>query len=329
MEYALTILLNTACADLKSVEGSEFWVEDPLPYQPSDFCWYPNPLTSVGTFNKTKFVHRCGRVVICEGAVHDGTTYTTLGTQTVWMVAKTTPPVLDRPEWMRGERDTARWLQLFHPDMVLQGSGKFKARRWWPPDENPMGDCAWVQGGTISFTVPAQRLFNAMILPQVNGPTSTIAANSSLGAGTIYVSGSAATDNHNTNNYAQSPLLHIRIGTDPTIYQATSGTWDAGNSRWQFTVSPALQVAATATDAVTWVRGRAMPPGIPHDLLLVCRVYRWIKYERTSELVPDSDPPEYQWAGGSSVVAKANAGTRINPYLFYWRCEPREHYAAP
>lgn len=330
MGHPVTILSNTRCEDLRSVAGSEFWFEIPLPYGPSDFFdeWQPPP-SSIGTFYKSTIVQKCRRIVIAEGATHDGSTYTSLGALSIWMIRKTTPTTgLVRPDWKRGERDTARWLQ-WNPSAILKNAG----RR--PPThiEDASGDCAWFEGGTVSYDLTTStsrgRVFDAMIDPQVNGQGSTIASVTSAGGSMVYVAGADATDRHNASGFTSSPFLRLRLGTDATIYQATAWSWDGGNSRWQATVTPPLRASTTIGAAVTYLRGHPMPPGIPHDLLFDCMVYKYAKLSKVREVVPDSDPVEYRWqADSKEIVARGNAGTKIQPYLFYWRCEPRSHYAA-
>lgn len=325
------MLLNTCCEDLRSVAGAEFWLENPLPYGPSDFFdeWMPAP-SAVGTYYKSTFVQKCRRVVIAECAVHDGSTYTDLGTLSIWLIRKTTPTSgLVRPDWKRGERDTQRWLQ-WRPDLKLKNSG----RRAPAHNYDAAGDCAWFEGGTVSYdltTIASRgRIFDAMIEPQTNGQGGTIAAVTSAGGATIYVAGADATDRHNASGFTSSPFLRLRLGTDATIYQATAWSWDGGNSRWQATVTPPLRASTTIGAAVTYLRGHPMPPGIPHDLLFDCMVYKYVKLSKVREVVPDSDPVAYRWQAGSKViVASGNAGTKIQPYIFYWRCEPRSYYAAP
>lgn len=248
----------------------------------------------------------------------------------IWLIRKTTPTTgLVRPDWKRGERNTARWLQ-WDPSAILRNAG----RRSPAHIEDAAGDCAWFEGGTVSYDLTTGtnrgRIFDAMIDPQTNGQGGTIAAITSAGGSVIYVAGADATDRHNASGFTVSPFLRIRIGPDATIYQATSWTWNSGNSRWQATVTPGLQAATTIGATVTYLRGHPMPPGIPHDLLFDCMVYKYAKLSRVREVKPDSDPVEYQWqAGSKAIVASGNAGTKIKPCLFYWRCEPRAYYAAP
>ena len=329
----MTILLKADCHDLRSTPGSQFWLEHPLPFGPSDYRdEWTYPPTAAGTFYRTTFLRRCTRVLICEGAEHDGTTYTTLGTISTWQIAKATPPGGDRPEWMRGGRDTERWTSsVFDPTEKYSRQGRWSDRRPILPDPDPAGILAWVNGGTYSFTVNdsagRQRIFDAVIAPQVNGLGDELAEDADLFDTTVRIVGSdpGAIPNHNADGFAQSPALLARFGPDPTIYRLTNLYWSAG--AWTASVAPSIRAAQTAGAAVAFLRGVPMPPGIPHDLLLHAVVYRFRKKARVAELVPDSDPAAYQWAGDSTLVEDANAGTKIWPRLFYWGCEPREHYA--
>lgn len=331
MGDAVTVLLNTCCEDLKSVAGAEFWLESPLPYGPSDMFgqWTPPP-ASTGTFYKSTIVRKCRRIVIAEGAIHDGSTYTSLGTISIWLIRKTTPTTpLVRPEWMRGERNTARWLH-WNPGAILKNRG----RRSTSHAADPSGDCAWFEGGTTSYDLTTgtnrQRIFDAVVDAQQNGQGGTIAAVSSAGEGVVYIAGSNATDRHNADGFTVSPFTRLRIGSDATIYQATAWAWYAGGGMWFATVTPGLMAATTVGATVTYLRGHPIPPGIPHDLLFDAMTFKYAKISKVREVVPDSDPIEYRWqAGSKAIVASGNAGTKIQPYIFYWRCEPRAYYAAP
>ncbi len=329
----MTILLNTGCTDLRSVPGASFWLAWPLPYTQGggDFFeqWEPPP-SAAGTYYRTTFVPRCRRILLCEGAVHNGTTYTSLGTVSTWLLAKATPPAsAPRPEWMRGEKDTRRWTGPNFDPTLQYAEGRHHRPG---PDED--GRAAWIEGGTTSFDVTSstarQRLYDALIAPQVNGPGATLAAAAGAGAGSVCFSGSAAGHAHNAGGIAASPALRLRIGTDATIYTASSITWDAGSGWWSAAISPALQAAADSGASVTWLAGIPMPPDLPHDLLLEATVYKYVKMSKVREVIPDSDPVAYRWQTGSkTILVSAEAGIRIQPWLYYWKCEPRAYYAAP
>lgn len=321
----VTILLNNRCDDLRSIAGSEYWYEEPLPYGSGDLFdeWYPAP-SSTGTFYQTSIRTKCGRVVIAEGAVHDGSTYTTLGTLSVWLIRKTTPSAtLDRPEWKRGEGDVARWSG-WYVDAELD-------KRGWPVVG---GQNAWFNGGSVSFDLTTsgarQRVFDALIQPQRNGQGTTLGADISVGDRLIRISGSDATSRHNSSGFTVSPKMRIRIGTDPTIYTINTPSWSPTWLNWWSYITPAPQVAASAGTTITYLRGIPMQPNIPHDILFRCTVYKYVKMSKVREVIPDSDPVQYMWqAGSKTFITQANAGARIRPSLFYWPCEPRSHYAAP
>lgn len=326
----MTKLLNTCCEDLKSVAGAQFWLDEPLPQSSAVFKdeWEPPP-SAIGTYYKTTFVRKCIRVLICEGAVHDGSTYTSLGSVSVWLLRKATAPTTaDRPEWMRGERDTARWLTYFNP------KEQYKKGRHNSYGQDPAGDSSWVAGGTTHYDITTsgnrQRVFDAVVAPQLNGQGSTVAAASTLGSTTLYVSGSNATSRHNANGFSHSPFLRLRIAGDDTIYTATSWNWDGGNSRWYVTITPPLQVATAGSEAITYLCCHPIPSGLPHDLLLYATTFKFVLMSKVREEVPASSPVEYRWqAGSKTIVSSSTAGTRIDPYLFYWKCEPRSYYAVP
>ena len=292
----MTILLNTGCHDHRSVSGSTFWLGGwPLPFTATDY--------GTGT-TRTFMRNKCWRVVICEGAEHDGTTYTTLGTVTKYWLRKQAPALaLVRPVWQRGERDILRWSSStwFAADGYNDASG-------------PPSTVSWIDGAATSFDLTTsgnrQRIFDGLIQPQPpdDMPAGILAA-ASAGAASVFI-GAVGASRYNSAGYATGKLL-VRIGTaDKTIYQATIvGTTLA--------ISPSLQFAAAAGTAVTFVSGIPMPPDIPHDLLLECEVYEFVTW-----LKPTGAPP----SGGGKVSAQL-AGIRITPHLYYWKCEPRAYYA--
>lgn len=328
----MTILLKPDCHDLRNVGGAEFWLENPLPKGAADFKnEWTYPPTAAGTFYRTTFLRRCTRVLLCEGAQHDGSTYTTLGTISTWQIAKASPPGGDRPEWMRGERETARWSAPFDPTEKYSRQGRWSDRRPMLPEIDPAGILAWVNGGSYTFTVDdatgRQRIFDALIEPQPHGLGTALADDADLMDTTVRVSGTDPDTiaRHSADGFAQAPALLVRLGSDATIYRLTNMAWSSG--AWTASIAPAVRVAQVSGAAVTYLRGIPMPPGIPHDLLLQAVVYKWVRKSRVAELVPDSDPAEYQWAGDSEIAESGNAGTKIRPRLFYWGCEPRGYYA--
>lgn len=290
----MTILLNTGCIDLRSVPGSVFWLDGwPLPFTPADY----------GSGSERTFCRKkCKRAIVCEGATHDGTTYTSLGTVTKYWLRKQAPALaLDRPVWDRGEREAERWTSatLFDPSGYLNVSG-------------PADTVSWTGGGATSFDIDTltgrARVFAALVTPQPpDAMPATTSADVAAGGASIPMGVALDTEKYNAGGFSTGRLM-LRVGSDPTIYTASI----SGSS---LLVSPGLAVAAPAGTAIAFVRGIPMPPEIPHDLLLECEVFEFVTWRKPVPGVP-----------GGKVSAQL-AGIRITPHLYYWKCEPRAHYA--
>lgn len=299
--------------------GSPFWSEWPLPFPAGSLTGgYVPPVDGVGVYVKKRIRKRCDRVVILEGAIHDGTTYTSLGTEIVLgrKVRTTGTPsafVEERPYyWDNGAASD----RLYPRDgfVIEDGFEQYKRN----------GDGTWLRGvggalvveevkdvvllpASKTFSIPAGSLFKAMVggvpmysaggtLSAVSGTSLTFACSAPASIG----GGGGWYDSDGVQNWADGDwgTVFCRLSGDDTVYTAAV-TFNAGADTVVVTIaSPALQsTPVVGVTTLTILRRAAIPANVPHDLLLLCTTYKLETLTRTiaeEEGYPEELGP-YTW----------------------------------
>lgn len=305
----MTILLNNRCHFPAEYTGLPFWTEWPLPVVPGVSPPLPATLPTTGTtYTRTQVYARCYRYLFLEGAVHNGSTYTSLGTITSYGYkiedSPATPEPEERPLWWRNGVDMRRFTfpQLIYPN----GFDEYDKTAGFNAVVLRTRDRV-LRPASYSFTVSPDKLFESVVAGtwpfncgttvtgEVNPPRTSVDYRLTF----ALTSPSPSRNNYNANGVLDGWLsstmhtVYARIAGDDTIYRL--GVYDAVD-HYRATITPPLQKDASAGSAVTPLRHIPMPPGIPHDLMLYCTTFKYRQKTGTVEYIEFAT----DWQGGSA-----------------------------
>lgn len=353
---------NTCCLPSGEWEGRKLWAEWPLPFDAASLFDAHRDLpydeeghlaltaAEVGEYTLSRFKHRCTRWVVLEGAAHNGSTYTSLGTETCYGTRIEAHPAVDpvakeRPIWRRDGRDVPRFSQL-PPPVTEKGflqSAKTATggmhdypvgdypylssyRDWTPeypdpiPSAPPGGTSAeWrdrvLRPAARTFPLPAAAsLFEAVIggsLPSKMATTAATVENPSVGIyRPVYPTTPEFVDVgiYDRGAYNAAGVLvgstpdrewpgFCRVSDDSTIYRITlhpgllggDPVFRAVLDEIVGAMPPAFQVTPPGL-GISALLNCPIPPGIPHDILLVCTTFK--KCDYTYEVYEQTYPEE-------------------------------------
>lgn len=303
--------MNTGCIPRKVHQGLPFWAEWPLPAPggPKGGGW---------AAGKVRIRPLCYRLVVLEGASHNGTTYDNLGTETVLGYRVETAPASPmapppgaeavRPYWSRDsllsqERGilpteflSAGAFPIFERDLdgKIVRSGVSGA----PVVDTgePAKDLVLRAAATKTFPVTGSSLFTALITGKMPSDIGSTTLNAVSAGGTSVKFARTATPP--TTVYPLKPRYDANGVTewspDESVFRAhLRFSGDPGNGVHEVVFTPDMDGStpvyvgylvdpapfAISSGSSFTVHGRApIPPHIKHDVYLRCLTYVRLKY---------------------------------------------------